>query len=221
MTTATTEAPAPAVEEIAVQWPYRMSYETYERIVELGLFRNEDHITLLDGILVQTMTKGPDHSTSLYDGFFALVRSVPDGWHVRQEQPIALRGGLRGDSAPEPDIAVVVGRNGDYRRDHPGPHQVALVVEVASSPAAFRVERAGLQRYAYAGITTVVLVALYDNSIHVHTEPSGPTDQPGYSRVEVKRSGELFEVGLKPPSTGEAATILGPIAVESFFAPNP
>ncbi len=221
MTTATTEAPAPAVEEIAVQWPYRMSYETYERIGELGLFRNEDHITLLDGILVQTMTKGPDHSSDLIEGLFMLARIVPDGWHVRPEQPIALRRGPRGDSAPEPDVAVVTGRNGDYKRRHPEPHEVALVVEVASSPAAFRVERAGLQRYAHASIPTVLIVALYDNSIHVHTEPSGPTDQPGYSRVEVKRSGELIEVELKPPSAGEAATILGPIAVESFFAPNP
>lgn len=219
MSTATTEALAIETQEADVQWPYRMSYETYERLGELALFRNEDHITLLDGILVQTMTKGPEHSSSIYDGFMLLMRSAPEGWHARQEQPIALRGGPRGDSAPESDIAVVVGSNAAYRRRHPEPHEVALVVEVASSAAAFRVERRGLFRYAHAGIPMVVIVGLHDHTLHIHTEPSGPTDDPQYQRVEVKRAGDFFEVVLGN-SAQQPPAILGPIAVASFFPPT-
>lgn len=219
MTTATTEEPVAIPATPAASSPYRMSYEVYERIAELGLIRPEEHVILLDGILVQTMTKGADHSSSLYDCFFSLVRSTPDGWHVRQEQPITLRGGPRGDSAPEPDVAVVVGHNGNYRRRQPGASEVSLVVKVATSAAAFRVEREGLERYAFAGIPAAIIVALHDNSAHIFTEPSGSATEPArYARVQVKRPGESLELELRGPSDRPSA-VLGPIAVASLFPP--
>ena len=208
------------VDEAAVQWPFRLSYETYERLGEQGMVRSEDHVILLDGILVQTVTKGPEHSSAVIESLFALARVIPDGWHVRPEQPIALRQGRDGDSAPEPDLAIVAGRNGDYQRRHPEPHEVALVVEIATSSAAFRTDHAGLRRYAHAGIPTVLIVALHQHTLHIFTEPSGPAPEPGYAREVVQRSGELLEVVLRN-QPGPMHIILGPIAVASFFPPTP
>ena len=215
-------APAPDTQvesEAPRQWPYRMSYETYEQIAELGMIRPEEHVVLLDGILVQTMTKGPDHSRSMLRGQEVLRASCPPGWHVRPEQPIVIRN-LRGtDSAPEPDLSVVLGNLDQYGDRHPGAVEVGLIIEVASSPAAFADDRRGLDRYAFAMVPTVWIVALHDRTVHVCTEPSGPSPSPSYARVEVRRAGELLEALLPAATPDQLPAVLGPIAVASFFPP--
>ena len=219
MSTATTEAPAIEVGEAVVQWPYRMSYEAYMRIATLGLIRPEEHVTLLDGILVQAMTKGPDLGLAMLGGHDVLRASCPPGWHVRPEQPIALPDGRGGDSAPEPDLSVAPGTMDRYPSRHPGVGQVGLVVEVATTAAMYAGDRAGLRRYAHAGIPTAWIVTPHDRKLHVHSEPSGPSAVPGYARVEVKQAGELIEASLPPLAPGEPPAVLGPIAVASFFPP--
>ena len=199
---------------------YRMSYETYEQIAELGMIRREEHVVLLDGILVQTMTKGPEHSSDVIESLFLLARIIPEGWHVRPEQPIALRQGLDGDSSPEPDLAIVIGRNGQYKKRHPEAAEVSVVLEIASSPAALAADRVGLRRYAHAAIPTAVIISLHDSTIHIHTEPSGPTTHPTYARIEVKRPGDVLELTLKPSVGDTPPTTVGPVAVVSFFSPD-
>lgn len=199
--------------------PYRMSYATYERIAELGLIRPEEHVVLLDGILVHSMTKGPDHSLAMLRGQDVLRNACPPGWHVRPEQPIALPNEQGGDSAPEPDLSVAVGTIDRYPSRHPGIGEVGLVVEVATTGAMLSRDRSGLARYAFAGIPTVWIVTLYDRKVHIHTEPSGPTASPGYARVAVKQAGDLIEASLPPTGEGRPPAALGPIAVASFFPP--
>jgi len=220
MSTVTTESShAEGVESAPVrQWPYRMSYEIYEQIAELRMIRPEEHVVLLDGILVQTMTEGPDHSFSMLSGQEIVRFACPQGWHVRPEQPIAIRDGLGGASAPEPDLSVVAGSLSRYSNRHPEAFEVGLIVEIAKTSAAFADDRAGLRRYAHVGIPTVLIVALHDRTVHVHTEPTGSTDEPMYARIEVKRSGDLLEVVLKSVQSNEPPAILGPIAVASFFS---
>ena len=201
------------------QWPYRMSYDTYEQIAELGMIRPEDHVVLLDGILVQTMTKGPDQSRSMLRGREVLRASCPAGWHVRPEQPIVIRDLWGTDVAPEPDLSVVLG-NLDHDGDrHPGAAEVGLVIEVASSPAASADDHRGLNRSAFALVSTFWIVALHDRTVHVVTEPSGPSPDPNYARVGVRRPGERLEATLPPSTPDQPPTPLGPIAVASFFPP--
>lgn len=218
MTTATIEAPP--TEAMVLQWPYRMSYETYEQIVELAMIRPEEHVVLLDGMLVQTMTKGPQHHNSVDRGAEVFRAALPQGWSVRSEAPLVLRTGSEGDSAPEPDLAVVLGARDRYENRHPAAHEVGLIVEVATSPTSFAADRVGLRRYAQAGISTVWIVSLHDRTVHLFTDPTGPSLEPGYAHVEVKRPGELLEVTLRSPTPGEPPTIMGPIAVASFFPPT-
>ncbi len=218
MTTATTEAPS--TEAVALQWPYRMSYETYEQIADLAMIRPEEHVVLLDGILVQTMTKGPQHHNSVDRGAEVFRAALPRGWSVRSEGPLVLRTGPAGDSAPEPDLAVVLGARDRYEDRHPEAHEVGLIVEVATSPASFAADRIGLRRYAHAGVSGVWIVSLHDRTVHLFTDPSGPALEPGYAHVEVERPGELLEVMLPSPTPDQPASILGPIAVASFFPPT-
>lgn len=158
---------------------YRMSLETYHRIAESGILGPKDRVVLLDGVLVTKMTRGNPHITSVRLIHEALRGIIPPGWMVAKEDPIALPGGPTGhDSEPEPDIAVIRGAVRDFAARKPLPADIGLIVEVAES--SLRHDRAGLARYAWAGIPTVWIVNLVSRAVEVYTDPSGPVPDPTY-----------------------------------------
>jgi hypothetical protein len=119
---------------------------------------------------------------------------------------------------PEPDLAVVFGNLERYEERHPAGSEVGLVIEVSSSVDAVRIDRAGLFRYAHAGIPIACIVNVPDRSLEVYSEPSGPSADPGYRRFETLRPGQTFVGQIGNAETGRSA--LAPIAVEAFFAPE-
>jgi hypothetical protein len=197
---------------------YRMSYDLYERIAETGLLGPKDRVILLDGFLVNQMPIGPRHTASVALGLAALQAAAPPGWYARPEQPIALRYGPDGDSAPQPDLAVAIGSILRYIDRHPVGSEVGLVVEVAAELDAVRIDRAGLFRYAHAGIPIACIVNIPDRSIEVYTDPSGPAADTRYRKFETLRSGQFVAGEIGNAATGPAA--IGLIPVEAFFAPN-
>ncbi|WP_435009148.1 Uma2 family endonuclease [Tundrisphaera lichenicola] len=196
---------------------YRMSCDLYERLAEQGLLGPKDRVVLLDGLLVNQMPIGPMHSTSVALGQIALQGAAPVGWYVRAQQPIILRNGPQGDSAPQPDLALVVGTILSYTGRHPIGTEVGLVVEVASDSEALRVDRSGLARYAHAGIPIACIVNISERSIEVHTEPSGPVADANYRKFETMYPGQSLTGEISNTTTGPAA--IAPIPVESFFPP--
>jgi Uma2 family endonuclease len=175
---------------------YRISLDVYREMGEQGLLLPDDRVELLDGLLVKKMTKRPRHTTVTHRIFRRLDSALPAGWYARMEQPIELPGGPAGDSAPEPDIAVVEGDLEDYATRHPGPAEVALVVEVARDSKALRRDRQGLKRYAWARIPTVWIVNLTNDTVEVYTEPSRKRRGPAYGKCEFKKPGEIATIVL-------------------------
>ena len=116
-----------------------------------------------------------DHTAPYDEGARGLL---PPGWHVRSQEPITL-----GDSEPEPDVAVVRGDPEQYERSHPGPENVAMLVEVADA-SLDRDRSIKKQVYARAGIPAYWIVNLQERRIEVYTDPSGPADVPDYRRHE-------------------------------------
>ena len=103
-----------------------------------------------------------------------MEKVLPTGWFVRPQDVITLSA-----SEPEPDVAVIRGAARQYFDRHPGPADLALVVEIADS---------GLQRdqvfkkslYAQAGIPVYWIVNLVDRRVEVYTGPAGPPKHPDY-----------------------------------------
>src|SRR5262249_631472 len=122
----------------------------------------------------------------------ALRTALPPGWTVRIQDPLALDD----ESAPEPDVAVVRGRHGDYRDAHPA--RAALIVEVAESSLTFdRVQKGSL--YARAGIVDYWIVNRVDRLVEVYRDPGPDLTAPfGWRYASVER--------LRPPA---ALTLLG------------
>ena len=88
---------------------------------------------LIDGRIEEKDVKSPQHRTATERTRRELDRLMPAGWHVSQESPVRIPSRA---SEPEPDLSVVRGSFEDYENRHPGPGDVALVIEIAATSAA-------------------------------------------------------------------------------------
>ena len=198
MATATPPITNPRTAEIALADLHRFTLADYNRMGESGVLDEDQQVELLDGLVVKRMTKGPRHVTVSHRLYGFMKERLPEGWVARMEAPILLPAGPKGDSAPEPDVAVVAGTAEDYNLVHPGPEAVALVVEVAASRERLGEDRNGLERYAWANVPMVWIVNLADDSIEVY---SGPTrgDQgrnPHYELATTHRRDDVMTIAL-------------------------
>jgi Uma2 family endonuclease len=166
----------------------------YRALGELGLI--PESTELLYGFVYTKTSKSPLHSFLLQFLQEALTRALPAGRLLRAEQPIVC-----GDSEPEPDLAVVVGRREDFRRDHP--HTAELVIEICITSHDY--DRSKLPAYAAAGVTECWLVLAPEKKIEVYRNP---------------QDGRFTEHFLRGPG-GTLASVAAPeftLALDDFFA---
>jgi Uma2 family endonuclease len=138
----------------------RFSVEEYHRLSEYN--ENRRRTELIRGIVIEKMSKSPIHSSlgkRLYD---LLLRRLPAGFVVWREDPLTLS-----DSEPEPDVAVVKGKESDFDETHPSTAE--LVIEVAVSSPALDRENASL--YAEADVTEYWIVLAATRQVEVYRNP--------------------------------------------------
>jgi Uma2 family endonuclease len=143
--------------------PYRLSVERYEAMVQAGILTKADRLELIEGMLVEKMTKGRRHSRGSGHARRAIEAVLPQGWHLEVEVPVRLP--MR-QSMPEPDLFVARGDIDDYVDVDPGPPDVALVVEVSDTTLA--ADRALAPTYLGGGIPEYWLVNLEGGCLEVY-----------------------------------------------------
>ncbi|MFN2425307.1 MAG: Uma2 family endonuclease [Candidatus Binatia bacterium] len=159
--------------------------DTYFELVGRGLLTEDDHVELLEGLVVASPPQGPLHASVTMDFFVALERAVGGRAAVRIQMPLVV--GPR--SVPEPDVALVPGTSGDYRRRHPD--QALLVVEISdSSLPQDRLTKSRI--YARAGIPEYWIVNLRDRCVEVHSKPD--TERRLFAAVRTVRPGDLIDL---------------------------
>jgi len=153
---------------------WRTSVDQYHAMIRAGILTEDDPVELLDGLLFRKESKSPAHSSSTVGCRDALASVLSPGWSAWSQESITLP-----TSEPEPDVVVVRGDRHRYSDRHPGPEDIALVVEVAD--ASLERDRNFKKRlYAQAGIPAYWIVNLVQNRLEVFTEPSGTADRPDY-----------------------------------------
>lgn len=175
-------------------WP--LSVKAYHALGRAGLI--PERTELLYGQVFHKMSKSPLHS-SLLIRLMRLLRAVlPTDCHLRPEQPITCA-----DSEPEPDLAVVNGREEDYWHDHP--HTAELVIEICVSSHDY--DRSKLRAYADAGVKEVWLVLAPEQQIEVHRQPA----RDDFADCTIHGSGERL-----------ASTVIAGfvVDVDALFAPG-
>jgi len=141
---------------------YQLSVAHYHRLNELGVLSQE--IELLEGYLIRKMPKSPLHTFLCQWLIEALRRCLPDGFVVRQEQPITTT-----SSEPEPDVSIVRGASTDYRQQHP--QTAEFVIEVAVTTEEIDARKAAI--YAEAAVKEYWIVEPGSRRITVFRTPEG------------------------------------------------
>lgn len=177
----------------------QFTVDQYHQMARTGVLQDGEPLELLEGWLVNKMTKCPPHSLATFETRRVLEQLVREGWFVDTQEPITTR-----DSEPEPDVSVIRGCRRDYADHHPGPHDVGLLVEVADT--SLDRDRGWKKRiYAAAGISVYWLVNLVDRQVEVFTDPSGPGERPEYGTCRVFLPGDQVPVVLDGDEWGRIA----------------
>jgi Uma2 family endonuclease len=175
---------------------YRMTVEQYEAMAASGAIPTSNRVHLVNGYLVEKMTQKPPHviADDLCGG--ELARVLP-GWYIRAAKPIRLPAQA---SEPEPDRCVVRGTILEYAERHPGPDDVALLVEVADASLADD-RKLAAEVYGPAGIPVYWIVDVNGRRVEVYTQP-GPA---GYGKTEVFAEGQSIPVAIGGREVGRIA----------------
>ncbi len=182
----------------------RFSVDDYHRMAEAGILGEDDNVELLEGWIVEKMTKNPRHEYTVDSVQEAIGKRLPADWRIKLQAPATLA-----DSEPEPDVSVVRGPKERYRQQHPRPEDIACVIEVADSSLS---QDRGIKLCVYvrSRVTVYWIVNLVETMIEVHSDPTGPIESPTYRQRRVYRSGEAV-----PLYVGSQA--LDPISVNELF----
>jgi Uma2 family endonuclease len=172
-----------------------MTVEHYEALVDSGAFTAKDRFHLINGYLVAKMTQNPLHVVAVELCGSQLLPILPHGWHLRQGKPVRLP---RRDSEPEPDCCVVRGTIRDYEGRHPGPSDVAIVVEIADSSLSQDREMAAVV-YGPSGIPVCWIVNLINRQVELYADPG----RDGYGSRQDFREGKAIPVTIDGRQIGQ------------------
>jgi Uma2 family endonuclease len=191
MTVGTFQPRLPQSQEIPVDPIWRLTVAQYHEMVRHGILTEDDPVEFLEGWLFTKMSKNPSHRIATRRARERLSQLLPAGWYVDAQEPITTS-----DSEPEPDICVVRGETEDYPDRHPGPADVALVIEIADTT--LNRDRTIKSRvYARAGVPTYWIVNLVDQLVEVYTVPSGPAERPSFRDRSEYRAGDLLTLTIE------------------------
>lgn len=151
---------------VAAIKPRKWSREEYDRLIEQGVFHEDERLELIEGEILEMTPQNARHAGTVSLIYGALDDLLLEGYSLRVQLPLALGG----DSEPEPDVAVVEGRPRDFLQSHPT--TAALIVEVADSSLLFD-RRRKLPLYARNGVPEVWIVNVVEGRLEVHRRPEG------------------------------------------------
>jgi len=169
--------------------PYRLTVRQFEKMIDAGVFRDEDHVELLGGLLVDKMVKKDPHNFAVGELAERFRDALKPAWVVLEEKSVVLGRFWR----PEPDVAVARGPRARYRSNAPGRDDLGLLVEVADTSYA-KDRGKKWRKYAAAKIATYWIVNLPQRQIEVYTASFGRGKSAGYRDVTIY--GEDDEVPL-------------------------
>ena len=179
----------------------RLSVAEYEDLGRAGILAEQDKVELIDGWVVQKMSRNPPHESALVNLLEWLMGNRPPGWQVRCQNALVLPA-----SVPEPDHAVVRADPDRYRGRHPTAADAGLVVEVSDS--SLHLDRTDkLRIYARARIPAYWIVNVVDGQIEAYARPAGDA----YAQRQDYRPGEAVPLVLDGVHVGDVpvALVLG------------
>jgi len=178
---------------------HRFSVKEYYRMAETGVLRPNARVELLDGQINDMSPIGPFHGgvTKFLTQFF--VATAKGRWTTSVQDPVRLDD----HSEPEPDLMLLKPSADFYRKRHPLPEDVFLLVEISDSSLE-RDQEEKFPAYARAGIAEVWIVDLNDQIIEVYRQPNFT----GYGAKTILREGDPARPQAFPDAMVDVAELL-------------
>src|SRR5947208_14542695 len=93
----------------------RFTSEEYFALIDQGTLRSDDRVELLEGVIVAMAPENPRDAAATEKAAEALRSPLGGGAPARVEHALHLGA----HALPEPDVAIVPGRHGEYVRRNP------------------------------------------------------------------------------------------------------
>ena len=178
----------------------RITVQQYDRMIEAGVLGESDPVELLDGYLVEKMSRNDPHDSRLSRITRMMRAALPAAWMDRGQMALALE-----ESVPEPDLCIVRFDPDDYAARKPQVGDLGLVVEVSDSSR--RIDTTVKNRtYAAGNVPEYWVVNIPDRQVEVFTQPS----PEGYL------SRQVFAEGTAVPVILDGQTVTGIDVTELF-----
>ncbi|HVF99656.1 MAG TPA: Uma2 family endonuclease [Chloroflexia bacterium] len=180
---------------------HRFSVDEYNKMVESGILPEDARVELIEGEIVDMAPIGLRHAQCVNNLSWLLSDLLPGKARVQVQNPVQLDQ----YSQVQPDVTLL--RFRDYTRDrqHLGPADVLLAVEV-SDTTLIKDRQLKLPLYAQAGIPEVWIVNIQQERIEVHSQPEGGA----YKTVRRLRRGQSVAVPGFAEAKVKVDEVLGP-----------
>ena len=162
----TTGAPSSPAAIIPTDHLFRLTTAQYGRMIEAGVLGESDPVELLDGFLVEHMSRNESHDSRLSRITRMLRSMLPKEWMDRGQMALNLS-----ESIPEPDLCIVRFDPDDYSTRAPGVSELGLVIEVADTSLRLDLTTKA-QIYARENVPVYWVVDIPDRVVEVFTLPS-------------------------------------------------
>ncbi len=175
----------------ATPQPFRVSVENYYKMAKVGILRDGKRYELIHGVIYEAQPISPEHNYAVQSLTDQLRTCTGETAVVFSQGPARFGD----DSEPQPDILVLRSPAERYRRRHPAPDDILLIIEVAGTT--LKTDRTlKLQLYARAGIPEYWILNLAKNSLEVYRKADG--EEGRYLEMTTLGEGEsAVPVGLE------------------------
>jgi Uma2 family endonuclease len=145
---------------------HRLKVEDFHKMGSAGILTEDDRVELIEGELIDMAPIGSEHAGVVYLLTQLITLAAGQAAIVGAQNPLIL-----GEySEPQPDILVLRPREDYYRKAHPRPEDVLLLIEVADSTVRFD-RKVKIPLYARHNVPEVWLVDLAQRCVEVYRLP--------------------------------------------------
>ncbi len=184
---------------MSVQTQHRFTVTDYYRMAETGVLKPDARVELLDGKIIDMSPIGPFHGSITKHLIQQFTTAAKGRWTTAVQDPVHLND----HSEPQPDIMLLKPVPDFYRKRHPQPEDVFLLVEVSDTTLTTDREDK-IPAYGHAGIGEVWIINLADLTVEVYREPNFT----GYGSKTILRAGDQARPLAFPDATVDVAELL-------------
>lgn len=167
----------------------QITVEEYDEMIKNGVFDENDQVELLNGAIVEKMSKGTKHSAANDCAMRVFYCHFGETVFIRNQNPIWLDE----FSEPKPDVVLAMTKEDEYENSHPTPDEIYLILEVSDTTLGYDRNTKG-EAYARAGIRQYLVLNVQEKTLEDYREPSANE----FQTKQTHRAGQTFNLVAFP-----------------------